>query len=303
MNPLASADPASVTRPFTETINLLSPGERPAERGSTGADLILGACAGYTARQIWPFVESLRRWYAGEVIFVSAHLPPGTKKLLREHRITEVEIALDLPSANIQLQRYFGYREILQVRPDIARALLVDVRDVIFQAHPFALLPAGSLIAFLEDEKIGNCGVNTRWLEAIYGPDRAAELASRTISCSGTTGGTRAGLLRYLDLMCREIAAAEPKRLIGGDQAIHNHLLNGELPDAVLVPNQTGTVQSLHHQKELIFNSLGQLLNIDGRICPVVHQIDRHPRFFPLSRFSQEEDEPEMEMALVAAGD
>ena len=271
-------------------------------RGSTGADLILGACAGYAARQIWPFVESLRRWYAGEVIFVSAHLPPDAKKLLREHGITEVEIALDLPSANIQLQRYFGYREILQARPDIARALLVDVRDVIFQDQPFTLLPAAPLVAFLEDEKIGDCGFNTHWIETFYGPGRAAELASRTISCSGTTGGTRAGLLRYLGLMCRDIAAAAPKRLIGGDQAVHNHLLNGEMPDAVLVPNRTGTVQSLHHQKELIFDSLGRLLNIDRRVCPVVHQIDRYPRFFPLSRFLREEDELDIEMALNAAG-
>jgi hypothetical protein len=283
-------------------MKLLSLGEKSTESVSRGADVILGACAGYSARQVRPFVESLRRWYGGEAIFVSAHLPPDAKILLREHRITEAEIALGPPSANIQLRRYFEYREILQAWPDIARALLVDVRDVIFQDHPFALLPAGPLIAFLEDEKIGNCRFNTRWLETIYGPDRATELATRTISCSGTTGGTRAGLLRYLDLMCREIAAAEPKRLIGGDQAIHNRLLNGELPEAVLVPNRAGAVQSLHHQKELIFDSQGRLLNIDGRICPVVHQIDRHPRFFPLSRFLQEESELEMEMALNAAG-
>jgi hypothetical protein len=102
--------------------------------------------------------------------------------------------------------------------------------------------------------------------------------------------------------MCREIAEAEPKRLIGGDQAIHNHLLSGELPEAVLVPNRTGAVQNLHHQKELIFDSQGRLLNIDGRICPVVHQIDRHPRFFPLSRFSQEESKLEVGMMHIAAG-
>jgi hypothetical protein len=254
-------------------------------------DVIFGACAGYPAQKIRPFVVSLRRWYRGEVVLVSAHLPPDAKNLLNAHQINEIEIELDQPCSNIKFQRYFAYREILRARPDISRAMLVDVRDVFFQGDPFLLLSEGSLVAFLEDETIGNCVFNTQWLETIYGHDRTVELASHTISCSGTTGGTRAGLLHYLDLMCREITAAAPKQMLSGDQGIHNHLLYSELPEAVLVPNRTGAVQTLHHQKEFTFDSSGQLLNIDRRICPVVHQVDRYSQHFPLWHNLQEDGE------------
>ena len=272
-------------------MNLLRLRGSSAKNRSAGADMVLGACAGYPAQTIRPFVESLRRWYEGDVVLVSAHLPPDAKHLLRQHRIEEVEIALDHPCSNIQLRRYFTYREILQARPNIARAMLVDVRDVFFQDGPFVLLPDDPLIAFLEDEKIGNCAVNTRWIERIYGPDRAAQLAGCTISCSGTTAGTRAGLLRYLNSMCCEIDAVAPKRLIGGDQGIHNHLLNGAFPEAVFVPNRTGAVQSLHYQKIFTFDSFGRILNRDRRVCPVVHQLDRYPQFFPLWRSLLEDTE------------
>jgi hypothetical protein len=188
-------------------------------------DVIFGACAGYPAQKIRPFVVSLRRWYRGEVVLVSAHLPPDAKNLLNAHQINEIEIELDQPCSNIKFQRYFAYREILRARPDISRAMLVDVRDVFFQGDPFLLLSEGSLVAFLEDETIGNCVFNTQWLETIYGHDRTVELASHTISCSGTRGGTRAGLLHYLDLMCREITAAAPKQMLSGDQGIQSSTL------------------------------------------------------------------------------
>ncbi|MEA2737062.1 MAG: hypothetical protein QOH05_369, partial [Acetobacteraceae bacterium] len=152
-----------------------------------------------------------------------------------------------------------------------------------FQENPFSMLPNAPLVAYLEEQILGNCPINRGWLEARYGPQRVAELSPRTISCSGTTGGTRDGLLHYLDLMCREIAVAATRPLPAGwDQGVHNHLVYGELRDTVLVPNRTGAVQTLVHQKMFLFDRQGRLLNVDGSICPVLHQIDRCPLFLGL---------------------
>ena len=246
-------------------------------------DLILGACAGYPAAQIRHFAESLRRWYSGDVVLVTGYLPADTKALLRQFNIQQVEAEFSLPLSNIQVLRFMAYREILNARPQVDRVFLLDVRDMFFQANPFSMLPNAPLVAYLEEETLGNCGINRGWLEALYGPQRVAELSPRTVSCSGTTAGTRPGMLRYLELMCREIASAATRPLPPGwDQGVHNHLVHGELSDTVLVPNRTGAVQTLVHQKTFLFDRQGRTLNIDGSICPVLHQIDRFPQFLGL---------------------
>lgn len=246
-------------------------------------DLILGACAGYPARRIRHFVESLRRWYDGEVVFVTAALPPDTTALLDSHGVGRVDIDLQPPFSAIQNLRFPAYRDILRARPEVRRAMMVDVRDIWFQANPFPALPDAPLVCFLEEREIIGCKSNRTWIQTLYGEARLREIGRRAISCSGTVAGTRDGLIHYLDLMTREIEAAAGKALpLGIDQGMHNHLLAGDLPDAVLVPNRTGAVQTLHYQTMFRFDREGRLLNEDGRICPVIHQFDRHPQFLGL---------------------
>jgi hypothetical protein len=244
-------------------------------------DLVLSACVGYPARKVRPFVESLRRWYSGEAACITANLPEDTKALFRRYDIREYEITLVAPPVLILFQRFFSFRNVLASRPEVDRAFLLDIRDVYFQADPFPALPAAPLAVFLEEETIGNCETNSRWIESLYGAARLADMKGHVISCAGTTAGTRAGLLDYLGLMCAEIHKATKRSVyMGCDQGMHNHLLDTALKDARRVPNRTGAVQTLQYQKEFLFDGLGRLLNLDRTICPVLHQIDRHPQFF-----------------------
>ncbi|MGG5823045.1 hypothetical protein [Falsiroseomonas sp. HW251] len=245
-------------------------------------DLILGACAGYPPHRIAHFAESLRRWYEGEVVFLTAALPPATQAMLSRHRITQLDIDVPPPLSDIQHRRYAAYADILRDRPAVRRVLMLDVRDVWFQADPFPMLPDAPLACFLEDQFIMHCGSNSAWIAARYGQARLAAIGGRPISCSGTVGGTREGVLRYLALMAREVGQSPPGMPRGVDQGIHNHLLAGEIEDAVLVPNRTGLVQTLHYQQVFAFDRQGRMVNADGRVCPVIHQFDRFPQFFPL---------------------
>jgi hypothetical protein len=245
-------------------------------------DLILGSCAAYQPGKVRPFLESLRRHYKGAVVMLTADLPQGTGEMLRRFRVAEVPVKIPPPAMTIQRLRYFAYEQIVRKNPNIERIFLTDVGDVFFQGDPFPMLPERGLAAFLEDSTIGACEYNAGWIRDAYGAARLDELADLPVSCSGTVAGDRAGVLRYLEAMCRELRAHQGKSF-GGDQGHHNHLIHGELADTTTrVENRTGAVQTLHHQQRFEFDRLGRLVNTDGRVCPVIHQFNRHPVFFPL---------------------
>lgn len=245
-------------------------------------DLILGTCVGYAPGRVRPFLESLRRHYASHAVVVTAHLPADTVEMLRRFRVTQVAVDVPLRTVMIQRLRHFAYQQIVRGNTAVDRILLTDVGDVLFQGDPFPMLPDGRLASFLEDSAIGTCRHNSAWIRDAYGPARLDELAGRPISCAGTVAGDRESVLRYLDLMCRDIRNDRGSKP-SFDQAHHNHLVYGELADiAIHVENRTGAVQTLHHQQRFEFDRLGRLINIDGRVCPVVHQFNRHPVFFPL---------------------
>ena len=107
-----------------------------------------------------------------------------------------------------------------------------------------------------------------------WAPERSAvpaPRAARGMGCCAISNGWPRRSCSQLRGCCRCPAV--------WDQGVHNHLVYGELCDTVLVPNRTGAVQTLFHQKMFLFDREGRLLNIDGSICPVLHQIDRFPPF------------------------
>src|SRR5215469_8377833 len=171
-------------------------------------DVILGACALYPEGKVRPFIESLRRWYDGNVVLVTARLPSDTKSLLKRHAVHEIEIDLSPPYTDIQSHRYQVYFDFLRANIAIDRIFLVDVRDVFFQGNPFNSFPDHDLAVYLEEEIIGNCPHNRKWIDAFYGPERVLQLSHCVISCAGTTAGYRAGVLPYLERMQAEIQAS-----------------------------------------------------------------------------------------------
>jgi hypothetical protein len=246
------------------------------------SNLVLGAAWNLTIDDVFVFVESLRRYYQGEAaLLISGQRAEEITKYLRSRSVTP--IFFDCPHwmvMHIQLARFVRYEELLRGADKIFnRVLLTDVSDVVFQGDPFAKLPEGELLCFLEapGRTIGQCEANSRWLADIYGAQVVQQLKDYEISCSGTTIGSHAAILKYIHLLLRE---ARPgvllplRRFRGHDQGIHNYLLRtGALPEARLIPNGRHVVTvGCIASAEFGCGPRG-ILGVPGRpVCPIVHQ-------------------------------
>lgn len=158
--------------------------------------------------------------------------------------------------------------------------MLCDSRDVVLQANPFDRMPRG-LATGAEERLIGECSLNSRWIERVYGRQVLETLAPERILCSGVTLGSREAILRYLDDMCTEITQLLSVTAFTGalDQAVHNKLLHGgRLRSLQLLENGCDQLATLHYSSPLKwkFDPQGKLLADSGKPVAIVHQYDRH---------------------------
>jgi hypothetical protein len=107
----------------------------------------------------------------------------------------------------------------------------------------------------------------------VEGGSKKIKIFDETMLCSGSTIGTRQGMLDYLTSMTTEMREwmKHPdcccNNIHGDDQAIHNYLFyTGKLPNAVAIPNRMGTVNTCGVQAARLWerkrNHLAALLNI-----------------------------------------
>jgi len=158
-------------------------------------------------------------------------------------------------------------------------SLHADFRDTYFQRDPFADLragrgedvraaPPGATAAerpdlLLYEEWVNRADVWYRFdfAKKCY-PSNAAQTLGRTLPmlCSGTTVGTRAGMIRYLEVLVDEFRAnlrkgehCRPPVLT--DQALHNWLLyTGKFgPRTAAVPWATGAVNTIGALASMVF--------------------------------------------------
>lgn len=252
-----------------------------------GGNLVLGAAWNLGTADCRVFVESLRKYYQGDVILLVAS--KGSRALvryLRSHGITPVYF--DCPFwmlMHLQLARYVRYGEILRGSSDeYQRVLLTDVSDVVFQADPFALLPDGELLCFLEaaGRTVGQCDENSRWIQQIIGTEGFEAVKNFEISCSGETIGSHQAILGYIDLLLAHIDAARLVQLRharGHDQGIHNFLLHiGALPKARKIPNgQHVYTLGFVPESEFTLGANGTIVAPGERLCPIIHQYNYKP--------------------------
>ncbi len=181
--------------------------------------------------------------------------------------------------------RYWCYlRELRRVGKDYTNILVTDVRDVVFQADPFARVPLHGLMLFTENHgmPIRDEGATRNWIEVTYGRARTERILHFPTLCSGTTIGDSASMIDYLEAISDELlrhthsVASFP----GIDQGVHNWLYHHQrLPVAQLCDTFEGPVATLGTEpiENFRFDNLGRLLNLDGSPVPIVHQYDRHP--------------------------
>lgn len=246
---------------------------------SGGADLIMGHWSNLPFAELEPFLASLRHTgFAGEVCIFVSDVMPETVRQLQQHRVR-----VERPGQSAQphmthlSSRFFTYLDFLARHGGNYRyVMLTDLRDVVFQADPFAgPLPAG--IVFAQERcRIGDCPVNRAWVAQGYGDAVAENMRDCLISCAGTTFGTIGGMLRYLTAMTSELTS-RPVAIEGGiDQGVHNYIVHMRPPAAAWLDTDNSLAATLHYVPvdAVTMSSRGAL--IDGKLVPVLHQWQKH---------------------------
>lgn len=261
-----------------------APGSRPHD---DSRQLILGAAIGYGPKQVRVFVESLRAsGFRGEVLMLTGIQQFRLRNFLGRYGVRTRSLwhkrSFFRP---VNARRYQIYYEYLLARRDhFDHVMITDVRDVIFQSHPFAGIADDKCHYFLEreDVKLAHEVANWRWLMGLYGAS-ADVIAHRTISCSGITLGPTQAMLRYLGRMTAEIDKMHWRiyRKIGHgyDQGIHNLLIHTEPELAGVLEQNNGHVATMQLEPRQAYklDDIGLIRTHSDHIIPICHQYDRFP--------------------------
>jgi len=274
--------------------------------------LILGLISGLSLEQVRPFFLSLEKsGYGGETCMVVSDLGVATQAFLRSQRVQLVPFqkaflkgfpafvaglpglvlsrrrraALDRQLAPACLHprcaRYFFYQSCVQeFGGNYSQIMLTDVRDVLFQADPFAFAWPDGLSVFLEDRSrtLGACEHHSRTVLQVFGRGAWRAMSGQPIVSTGVTIGTTAAIREHLARVTRILGEKKDLRPI--DRAVHNFLAHHEPPANLhQFENTSGPVLTLGgvNPASLQFNDRGQLLTPAGRIVNTLHQYDRQP--------------------------
>lgn len=254
---------------------------RPVQPSST---LVLGTATNFAVDDVKAFVLSLRAHYAGPAcIFIDRGNRPLRSFL--EAQGVEAPIVEDLPfrfGARVELVRYAYFLWYLRQAPTLPGAvLLIDTRDVLFQADPFDPPPGELLHYFVETNDIPLRRHTTgRWIGWTFNRGIADLLAAKPCICSGTIigRGDRVVSLLTTILSLAAIPRFAQARSFGIDQAIVNYIAHFDLLGPTTINRNFGTVATigLVAPRDLAFDG-ATIVNPDGTMSPIVHQYDRHP--------------------------
>lgn len=274
--------------------------------------LILGLLSGLSLEQVKPFFLSLEKaGYRGDTCMIVSDLGVATQAFLRARRVQLVPFqkaflrgfaasAAKFPGLVLSRRRramfdrqlapaymhprcarYFYYQSYLQeCSGTYSQMLLTDVRDVIFQADPFAFALPEGLSVFLEDRSgtIGACARNSGAMLQTFGRTALRALSDRPVVTTGITMGTTASLREQLARMTGILCEKRTRKPI--DMAVHNFLVHQEPPAKLhCFENASGPVLNLGRidPARLQFTDRGHLLAANGQPINILHQYDRHP--------------------------
>jgi len=231
---------------------------------------VFSTACNYQQAHLSPFVITLRTsGYSGEVVFA---IRPETReaKFLRAYNITvepklcdetsrraaalghvlapiaetrsggRPEVAPRFWSASLNLARWQQYARWLRARPHVTHAWLLDVRDVVFQAHPFhdvvgnrrsttnrAMMPRG--IMLFADSWRRHC---EPVVSRCIGLGACRRMHNRTMQpnvCAGTVFGEATALARFCDDVAAAVAPMvrmpNARDCHRSDQPLVNHLV------------------------------------------------------------------------------
>lgn len=238
------------------------------------SNLVMGTALNYDVQHVKPFVQSLRKHYDGEIVFLISDISDDFDHYVKLNEIETYKIPNSRNQDEICSMRHRYYKEVIE-KKNVDYILLTDVRDVVFQKNPFSHEITTELEFFLEPNQYKNCECHRHWFcdLNIHGREFYESVGDRTIVCAGTTIGTKNGMIDYLNKMIAELA--KMNRTIT-DQPTHAYLFyNNHFPNSRAYETLKGPVATLSNSRELKFDSDNNLLNEDGSIVSIVHQWDR----------------------------
>ena len=285
---------------------------RPGMMADDAKKLILGLLSGLSLEQTKPFFLSLEKsGYRGDVCMIVGDLGVATQAFLRARRVQIVTFqkaflrgfsasAARLPSLVLSRRRralfdrqlapaymhprcarYFFYQSCLQeCGGGYTHIMLTDVRDVLFQASPFAYELPDGLGVFVEERSrtIGSCEQNSRAMLRAFGRATLREMSEQLIVSTGTILGTTAAIREHLINVTRILCEKKERQPI--DKAVQNYLVHKEPPAKLRrFENFSGPVLTMAgiDPARLQCNDRGQIISPDGHVINTLHQYDRHP--------------------------
>jgi hypothetical protein len=249
--------------------------------------LVLGAAIGFGVDEVRVFVESLRAsGYDGDVLMLIRW--PGLRvgRYLKRRGVDVIRVFQTRSfSRSVHAKRYAIYLDYLKGRAaHYDQVMMSDVRDVVFQANPFAGIDSPKCHFYLEAPRtIAEDATNLRWVRGCFPHAEAEALSHHRISCSGITIGGSAEIIAYLERMVAKINAV-PQRIYrtighGYDQAIHNYLvyLHPGIDGIVEENNGHIATMALEPRDAYRLDDRARVFGRDGRLYPICHQYDRFP--------------------------
>jgi hypothetical protein len=234
--------------------------------------VVIGLAVGYGLNVYEMFVGSLRATgYPGHIILgISPDAPDNVRKYLIKARVQIKEVsftnctypvgkcALGYPDYKIQWGRFaFAGDWLRECKECTDGVMLTDVRDAYFQLDPFAAVK--DIHPIMVFEEISDVTTNHWVSDAPIFQCKGIHIKDKPMLCSGSTMGTREGILNYTQVMVQEFDAwihTEKCRSdnIFDDQSIHNYLYyTNQLPGAVAIPHRSGSIHVVGYQANVIF--------------------------------------------------
>jgi hypothetical protein len=243
-------------------------------------NLIMGLWSGLPFSGLEKFLASLQSTsYDGDVCVFVDQVEVGTvETLVSRGVIVEQASPFYAKRMSVPVSRYFNYLDFLARHSGCySHVMISDLRDVIFQADPFAAPLPADLIFAQERCRLRDCATTGGWVKEVYGDEIAYIMRQWPISCSGTTFGTVSAMLEYLALMVHEFARVDIPLFGGLDQGIHNYIIRMRPPLNAWFDPTDSLVATLHYMPEAALAVGAEGILIEGRVVPVIHQWDRRP--------------------------
>jgi hypothetical protein len=253
--------------------------------------LVIGAAYKYGVDQVRVFVESLRATgYAGDVIMLTGRLQWRLKAYLRRHDVQPFPLwSTRRMHGPIQAYRFERFASVLQREASrYDQVVVADVKDVLFQRHPFADVTGLGCRFYLEAAPwtFATEPTNRRWAKLFLSAEEFAAIGPCRVSCCGVVLGDAANVADYLARLAGYLQTLpwELKREGGADTVFHNRMahLTHEVAGTIVENDVHVATMGISPPGTYAAGADGLIRTADGHVPAILHQYDRLPDIAPI---------------------